>query len=242
MNRSKIREHGLKDDLGRDPAVLEREANEARADLERTLEALEHRLSPREVLDRAVGYLKDNGKGFGENLVTQVRDHPVPSLLTGVGVSWLMAADHRSERNGGNGSHGKVMDRARSAAEQTRSAAGSVARTTRDAAGSVAHASREGMRRTRDGYEYLYREQPLVLGALAVAIGAGIAALLPRSGPEDRLMGRTSARIKEEGRRRTEEVRETAAGAAEPIRESAGTGRIEHDPSRSWRERRERER
>jgi hypothetical protein len=86
----------------------------------------------------------------------------------------------------------------------------------------VAHASREGARGVRDGYSYLSQEQPLVLGAIAVAAGAAIGALLPATDAEDRWLGDASDdatdRLKREGRRRADEAKAAAAHTAEAAR------------------------
>jgi hypothetical protein len=44
---------------------------------------------------------------------------------------------------------------------------------------------------SRRGLDWVLREQPLVLGAIGLAVGAAIGALLPRTETEDRLMGET---------------------------------------------------
>jgi hypothetical protein len=50
----------------------------------------------------------------------------------------------------------------------------------------------------RDGLSELFRTQPLALGAIGVAIGAGIAAALPVTDLESEYFGETSDRLKEQ--------------------------------------------
>lgn len=74
------------------------------------------------------------------------------------------------------------------------------------------------------------REQPLLLGAVGMAIGAVVAALLPSSETEDELLGevsdRTFERAKQKGTEQYEKVRETvkraADGARRAVSESEG--------------------
>ncbi len=253
----------LKSDVGRRPADLEAEADRARTHMEQTLDELERRLSPGQLLDQALRMVRDNGGGFGRNLGVQVRNNPVPVLLTGVGVSWLMMASDRPpqhvERTGDTTHH--AADKARSAAGTARGVAGDMAEAgrsagrrasdtagaVRDSAGRVAagagsalsgiagrsrdtaHGLQDVYRRGSSQFDYLRREQPLVLGALAVAAGAAIGALLPRTRREDEWLGEQSDdatdRLKEEGKRRAESLseraQETAAdAAAEAVREA----------------------
>ena len=39
--------------------------------------------------------MRDNGGDLGRNLGRAVRDNPLPALLTGVGLAWLMAGTGR---------------------------------------------------------------------------------------------------------------------------------------------------
>ena len=257
----------VRHDMQKDPSELEREADRARANIENTLEALERRLSPGELLDQMLHVVKNNGGMFGKNLATQVRNNPVPVLLTGVGMVWLMAASDRppqraygyasgydyesghdigtsgtgsSAMGSAKGAASSAMDSAKSAAssaaESARGAAGRAGETARsaaehargsarDAARGLADTTRAGAEGMWDTYEYMRREQPLALGALAVAAGALLGSLLPSTTAEDRLMGAQSdeatERLKEEGRRRTEQARYAAGEVVDTAREAA---------------------
>ncbi|XDA99109.1 DUF3618 domain-containing protein [Sulfitobacter sp. LCG007] len=65
----------------------------------------------------------------------------------------------------------------------------------------------EMSRRSRERAADIYDEQPLVIGALAVAAGAALGAGLPRSKTEDHYMGAHSDRLFEEAERIYEEER-----------------------------------
>lgn len=74
------------------PDAIEGEISETRRDIGRTLDALESRLSPGQMVDQVFGYLKENGGGFADNLGRSVRDNPLPVTLIGVGLAWMAAA------------------------------------------------------------------------------------------------------------------------------------------------------
>jgi hypothetical protein len=54
-------------------------------------------------------------------------------------------------------------------------------------------------KRVQDSLADLFARQPLMLGAVGIAIGAGIAASMPRSEAEDRFMGPTSEAARDRG-------------------------------------------
>jgi hypothetical protein len=93
-----------------------------------------------------------------------------------------------------------------------------------------AHDVREGVthagRDARHGFDSMLDEQPLVLGALALAFGAALGAVLPRTETEDELFGEQSDRIVRAGRSMAEEearkLRATAAAVADEARTMAG--------------------
>jgi len=111
-------------DTPNDPAAIEHELAQTRARLGSHLDELTRRLSPGQLLDEGLSYLR-NGQGavFAQNLGAQVRDNPLPVALTGIGIAWLAAAGSMR----GNGA----------AASSSRAlvpygGAGSVPRTARD--------------------------------------------------------------------------------------------------------------
>ncbi len=133
---------------------------------------------------------------------------------------------------------GSAVDAAGAVREgAARAASGAGAVMDRMAGGSRATADslQRAYRRGSSGLDYLRREQPLMLGALAIAAGAAIGALLPATNREDEWLGEQSdeaaERLKREGRRRagelSERAAETAADAAEAARQAAQPKRSE---------------
>jgi hypothetical protein len=108
----------LREDVHKPPEQLEREADSARSAVEGTLAELELRLSPGQMLDRVMDVVKRNGGEFGDNLLVQVRNNPVPMIMAGIGVAWLMAASKRPPPHGNwRSSSGDWQDRPSRAAD-----------------------------------------------------------------------------------------------------------------------------
>lgn len=85
------------DSLNDEMRALERDIEQARAGLEQTLAALERRLSPGALADHAARIVRENGEDLGRDLATRIRNHPVPAVLVGVGIAWLLMATPRRE-------------------------------------------------------------------------------------------------------------------------------------------------
>jgi hypothetical protein len=247
-------------DVRKDPAELEREADSARASLERTLDALETRLSPSALLNHVVESVKESGGDFSANLLNQVRNNPLPSILAGVGIAWLMTASKRPPPSARatastgdehpleeglaaareswrgatdtlRGAAARTRETFAGVSDGTREAAGKLADATRESWHSVAATSRAGARTVGDSFSYLRDEQPLILGALAIAAGALIGGLLPRTASEDRWLGAASAdargEIKDTARKAMNAVKDAAhavAGAARSDQRTDGSG------------------
>lgn len=81
---------------------VQRDVQESRARVDRTLTEIEERYSPSRLLDRAMDYMKDNSQEigtFGRNLGRTMRDHPVPVMLLMGGLAALAVSGMRG--NGG---------------------------------------------------------------------------------------------------------------------------------------------
>jgi Protein of unknown function (DUF3618) len=78
---------------------VQREAQESRAEVEEAIEAIAQRLSPGQLFDEAVAYMRGSGgQAFMRNLGATVRDNPVPMVLMSTGLAWLMLSGSRSGR------------------------------------------------------------------------------------------------------------------------------------------------
>ena len=81
--------------------VIEKQIDEKRANINRTLNALEERFSPGQMVDQTLGMVRDNGGEVMQNLGRSFRDNPMPFLLTGIGLAWVMASSSASGASAG---------------------------------------------------------------------------------------------------------------------------------------------
>ena len=68
----------------KEPSDMEQEINSTRARIGRTVEELEQRLSPGQLVDQALGYARDHGGEFSSNVASSIRRNPLPMIVTGV--------------------------------------------------------------------------------------------------------------------------------------------------------------
>jgi hypothetical protein len=187
------------------PDYLERDIDATRADVRATLSALERRLSLDHLVEMTVGRIRERGGEFAGNLTDAATQNPVPVLLTSIGLGWMMLAS----RGNGGGSRAAASARARAgeasdgisaAAERasehvqeafasSRDGLNHATESLRAGASRAASTTREQLEHARERADRLLHEQPLMLGALGLAAGAIMGALLPATEAEDRLIG-----------------------------------------------------
>jgi ElaB/YqjD/DUF883 family membrane-anchored ribosome-binding protein len=266
---------------GRDPARLERDIDRTRASLGRTVDALERRLSPGELVDQALGMAREHGGEFATNLGRSVQNNPMPVILTGVGLAWMMASSNEPRapvrRSAGGGyqdwtsesvgesvgdSGSDSTGRLKSGVSSAKSAVGSMgdkASRAKDslkqsvgsfsdsASGAVSGTGerirmqgermRMQSRRLRSNFETLMEEQPLIVGAIGIAIGAALGAAFPRTETEDRLLGeaRDSAMraAKERASEAYEDVKDTAADVVGSTRNKVERSDSQHEQTQT---------
>jgi len=258
----------LRDDARKDPAMLEREIDQTRANMDRTLGALERKFSPGQLLDQAMEFARENGGEFANNLGRSVKENPVPAILTVVGIAWMVASSNRPrssiadayddryarddfnaadfddtgfEDDAGDQKEGltEKAQRLKASAGETLSDAGQRVKSAADRARQKLTGTKQtvssGLRRTsgtaqvqtqrvREGFNSLLSEQPLLLGALGIAVGAAIGAALPSTEQEDRLFGsmrdKTLSEVKQRGAESYEQVRDKATTLGEEAKQS----------------------
>jgi len=90
---------------------LEREAERTRSDLGATLDELRSRITPGQVMDQTLDFARDtNLPVLARNLARDARDNPLPLLLIGAGVAWLMFGKGRPAMRNGDG-YGAAFER-----------------------------------------------------------------------------------------------------------------------------------
>jgi hypothetical protein len=85
--------------MGRQSEQFEQEAEQTRAQLAVTLAELRARMTPGQVIDSVVDYASEGPAAeFLNNLGREIRENPLPLVLIGIGIAWLMVASSRSSR------------------------------------------------------------------------------------------------------------------------------------------------
>ena len=239
----------LREDATKDPETLEREINQTRAEMNETLDSLERKLTAGQLLDQCLKFFGRTGSEIGSSIGQSVKENPMPVLLTATGIVWMMfgsgqnrsparysdETDNDNDSNdfyqdSGDGTLAKMGDKLRSGATAARgqlaSSKNSVKQTVnkttesvRDTVTKTASAAQAQAKRARDGFNSLLEDQPLIVGAMGVALGAAIGAAIPSTEQEDRLVGeirdKTISKAKELGAESYEKGRETAKQAVE---------------------------
>lgn len=72
---------------------IEHDLEQTRVRLDATIDALQERFSPGQMLDQAIAWGREGGGAeFADNLMRTVRTNPMPVVLMGAGMAWLMAS------------------------------------------------------------------------------------------------------------------------------------------------------
>ena len=57
-------------------------------------------MTPGQVIDQLIDYAREGpAAGFGRNFAREIRENPLPLVLIGIGIAWLMVASSRSSRD-----------------------------------------------------------------------------------------------------------------------------------------------
>ena len=154
----------------------------------------------------------EKGSDFIRDLGDAARRNPVSAALIGMGLVWLFAGKSAVDR--GDILHRTGLDRLPDAARNTMnaaqdrlaSAADAVRETGSDGIETATRMASEYAKslpdsadvfgNVRDNLTDLFKAQPLALGAIGLAIGAGIAAALPATEIENSYLGETSETLK----------------------------------------------
>jgi len=170
-----------------------------------------------------------------------VRDNPIPTAMICVGAGWLlyrtfaggktsdsrrMYSQYDRDEYGGPVERHGVGEKVREVASGARERASRVLHTAGDRASSALHtatdrskqlarrgqmASQRAWHTSRDAYE----THPVMFGVGAIALGAGLAFVLPGTDSESRVLARPARRLVERAKEVATEAKEKAMHALE---------------------------
>lgn len=222
------------------PEEILAEIDRTRDEMDRTLSAIEQRLTPGQLVDQGLDYLRHSGAAeFVQNLGGTAKQNPLPIALTAIGIGWLMALGREpAQQSYGSTSSaglregmGSMPDKASGAMQSasdslsaTKDRVSGSMSSMRDRASQMAGATREQWDRARGSVDYIVREQPLALGAIGLAVGAVLAALAPRTQKEEELMGEASRNLMDKAKETGSQQLEKAKETVKQVAEKASTG------------------
>ena len=176
--------------------------------------------------------MTEKGSDFVKDLGDAARRNPISAALIGMGIVWLFAGkaavrpSEFLERTGLD----RLPDAARNAMSATQDRVASATDTLRTIETATRMASEyskalpdsaDVLATVRGNLTDLFKAQPLALGAIGLAIGAGIAAALPNTDIEKSYLGETSETLKSKAAEIAGQQIDKAATVAAAVVETA---------------------
>ena len=248
---------GARNGRGHAPEEIERELEATRSRVERDLDELRARFSPRALKARARGAwqgteetlmetMKDathtvthKTRDVGNGLAGTVRDHPVSSALVALGVGLLAAGGAAARRSDGSAARrafrrrGEDVERAwndaRAKGSEVGERAEEGAREVRRQAHEVRREAEERAAKASRGVGRWVTDHPLSAGALAAAGGVAVGLIIAGTRQEDGAFGDASRRVMDAARERAQDVAASARAGAAQARATASRELEEHD-------------
>jgi hypothetical protein len=190
--------------------------------------------------------ISEKGSDFIQDLGDAVRKNPLSAALIGMGVLWLFTGNRPVQRAGDfvrNTGWDRIPNAADAVGERVTSAGGAMregavdafdnaarygrdyANTASEYVASIPETGAEIFDTARSNLSNVFKAQPLALGAIGIAIGAGIAATLPATRLETDYLGETSDSVKakaaEFAAEQTDRVTAIAENVVEAVTEEA---------------------
>jgi hypothetical protein len=181
--------------------------------------------------------MTEKGSDFVKDLGDAARRNPISAALIGMGIVWLFAGkatvrpSEFLERTGldrlpdaARNAMSATQDRVASAADTLRTTSSDGIETATRMASEYSKAlpdSADVLATVRGNLTDLFKAQPLALGTIGLAIGAGIAAALPNTDIEKSYLGETSETLKNKAAEIAGQQIDKAATVAAAVVETA---------------------
>jgi hypothetical protein len=165
-----------------------------------------------------------------EGWLETVTNNPGPAAIAGLSLGYLLMRRGSGEsgrwtREGATGRWTTVRPGASPLTEQGRRTVGDVARQTQAKVGEVAERVQEGWddysRRAENEFDRWMRENPLTVGAAALALGAAVGLSAPRTKTEDAWMGEARDAVVERAQEAAQETVDQAQRVVEKMGDKA---------------------
>ncbi len=234
---------------------LQAEIADTREEMSETIEAIQERLRPSNIMSNATDTVKEKAResvrGLTDNagerasgMMREAKHNAVPALMIGAGVAWMLM-DRSRHNNGrrwdtrqrgwsagatsGRRAYGEYgtdyetnyedaeysdIDNRRDYAAQPRAYTSNVSERASNMIGSARDRWQRTTRNTTNGLQRLMRDNPLLVGAAAVLVGAAVGAALPETERENEMMGETRDTV-------VNQAQEMAQNAASTVKDVA---------------------
>ena len=206
----------------KDPEQLEHEIDQQRDHIGEIVQALEGKLSPGELFASVMRHGKDGGGEFASNLTQTIKANPVPTLLAAAGLAWLASAQRHPHpattmdtTGAGTGSH--LRERASEKYDSAKEHLGQAKARVGESAHGAMDSMRHGAQRANTGFHHMLEDNPMAVGAMGIAIGAMLGALLPATRKENELMGGTRDHLADKAKQTMEKGFDKAAEAGREV-------------------------
>ena len=222
------------------------EIEQTREDLSETVNAIQDRLQPAALASNAVDGVKDAARERLRDIaetdtVQYVRANPMPTAMIGVGLAglaWLAfgrdahdsGARDRDRRRDWRVPSGYEFERDRYLpGDELGSPASARPRgAVQEEARHLVQQTRQGARRAQNTLRQTWDANPFLIGAAAAVIGALVAAAVPGTENENRLMGETRDQVvdgvQQAVKDKVQAVEGVATGAVAQVQKAVGLG------------------
>ena len=196
--------------------------------VERVMETIGEVTEPaREAIGRAGTTIKEAGTSVGYS----VWKNPIPIALIGLGVGmlwmrsrrgngydWSQTSTPRPRRQnlsgGGQSDQTRYGDSGTGALNQVKESASDLANRSTEALSNLGSKARDGASEVSNRFGQLLRDNPLAVGAVAVAAGTAVGLALPSTRIESEYIGETSEML-------VDKAQEVARGAIDKVQDAA---------------------
>lgn len=227
-------------------AEIRQEIEDTREDLSETIEAIQEKLRPANVVAGATDRVKSATTEKVRHMrhtASEMADRQnlLPAALIGIGTAWLLM--NRSSRprtaywehdepagswrgaaeREGSGAYGAVGTQG-TATERVSAMAGRTSERAGELADSARTAVRETSRRAQNHLQRAIHENPLAVGAAAAILGAAVGLALPETERENQWMGEARESVLDRAQDLAREAKEKVKQAASDAVGSTLTG------------------
>ena len=224
-------------EAGKRPGEIERDIAMTRERMSENIDELGERLSPDQLKEQAKGAIKEAAQGAvsnvgdqarrtGQRLLDAIREHPLPVMVAGVGVTWLLTQRSRSKVSGDRMAQFAYTGPERRSGyggDPGRGVGEGVGEPRPQAGGRAQEAGREArqqVRQIKTKLEHLIDQHPLAVAAGAAVVGLGLGMLLPSTQKEDEVMGPGRDRLVDRAEAAAERVKDVAIDAGQKMKET----------------------